>query len=71
MPKVPPTYGIESRPKFSYHTSFIKEGVIVYLRMRELSVSQLLEQPPFLVGSQDDLSFGGKETSPSSEPDRS
>jgi hypothetical protein len=58
-------------PKFSYHTSFIKEGVIVYLRMRELSVSQLLEQPPFLVGSQDDLSFGGKETSPSSEPDRS
>jgi hypothetical protein len=32
--------------------------------MRELSVFQLLEQPPFLVGSHDDFSFGGKETSP-------
>jgi hypothetical protein len=63
MPKVPPTYGIESRPKFSYHTDFIKEGVVVYLCMSVLSVFQLLKQPPFLVGSQDDLSFGGKETS--------
>jgi hypothetical protein len=32
--------------------------------MRELSIFQLLEQPPFLVGLQDDLSFGGKDSSP-------
>jgi hypothetical protein len=64
MPKVPLAYGIDSRTKFSYHTSFIKEGIVVYLCMCELSVFPLLEQPPFLVGSQDDLSFGGKETSP-------
>jgi hypothetical protein len=31
MPKVPPAYGIESHPKFTYHTSFIKEGIVVYL----------------------------------------
>jgi hypothetical protein len=64
MPKVPLDYGIESHPKFSYHSSFIKEGVVVYLCMRELSIFQLLEQPPFLVGSLDDLSFEGKEASP-------
>jgi hypothetical protein len=64
MPKVPPAYGIKSRPKFSYHTDFIKKGVVVYLHMREFPVYQLLEQPPFLVNSQDDLSFGGKEMCP-------
>jgi hypothetical protein len=64
MPKVPSAYGTETRPKFSYQTGFIKEGVVIYLCMRELSAFQLLEQPPFLVGSQDDFSFGGKETSP-------
>jgi hypothetical protein len=64
MPKISPAYGIESRPKFSYHTGFIKKGVVVYLRMREFPVFQLLEQPLFLVGSQDDLSFGAKEMSP-------
>jgi hypothetical protein len=64
MPKVPPAYGIESRPKFSYQTSFIKEGIVTYLDMCELSIFKLLKQPPFLVGSQNDLSFRGKEASP-------
>jgi hypothetical protein len=64
MPKATPAYGIERCPKFSYHTSFIKKGVVIYLRMREFPIFQLLEQPPFLVGSQDDFSLEGKETSP-------
>jgi hypothetical protein len=64
MPKVSPAYGIESHLKYSYHTSFIKEDVVVYLCMRELLISQLLEQPMFFVGSQDDLSFGSKGASP-------
>jgi hypothetical protein len=38
MPKIPPAYGIESRLEFPNHTSFIKEGVVVYLGMRELSI---------------------------------
>jgi hypothetical protein len=63
MPKAPPAYGIKGCPKFSYHTGFIKKGVVIYLSIREFPVFQLLKQPLFLVGSQDDLSFGVKEAS--------